>query len=285
MARAKQPASKKQATEQQQQKQQKQQENNDNNSGGGATRVMSDELKKVIEIQNKINDIISEEHVKMREIAVQYQQKRAPLQVERREALKTVPHFWALVLSSHDLVSHMMTEEDQDMLKYCVNVSSTVSFDEEKKTQTTRVEFEFDHEKNPFFSDKMLFKQVTIKSGKNKSGGGDNDNDDEHDEDMGDEELDIKQSGTIHWKGEMAKKKNKNSKKQQKDEKGNKKRSHEEMEESFFSIFETEGDMDADLCDMIHQDLTEDPVSFYLTALADDEVDGEGDDENDDDEE
>ena len=121
---------------------------------------------------------------------------------------------------------------------------------------------------------------------------GDNGDNGDNDEDMGDEELDIKQSGTIHWKGEMAKKKNKNSKKQQqqRDEKDNnnsKKRSHDEMEESFFSIFETEGDMDADLCDMIHQDLTEDPVSFYLTALADDDVDGDGDDddENDDDEE
>ncbi|MNF01334.1 hypothetical protein D3C80_2003100 [compost metagenome] len=94
--------------------------------------------------------------------------------------------------------------------------------------------------------------------------------------------MEIKQSGEIHWKDE--KKKQKQQKKQQ--QKNSKKRKHEEVsDESFFTMFETEGEMDADFCDLIQQDILEDPVAFYLSAIADEDVDGDDDDEEEEDDE
>jgi template-activating factor I len=214
-----------------------------------SAKNMDKSLKDALEVQKKVDVLVEEEREELRKIYQKYKDRKRPLYEERAKFCSLVPNFWSQALSAHEMLQNLITDEDMEIFKYCTDIKVGQSFDEENHTETLRVEFHF--KENPFFNNSVLFKEIKRKYNKSLV--------DKEEED--EEILEINQSG-IDWKDE--KKKGKRG-----DEK---KRKYDELEETLFTVFEIEGDMDVEFCEIIHGDFIDNPIDFYLAANADEDV-------------
>ena len=59
---------------------------------------------------------------KVLQIEVEYNQKRQPIYKERSEHLKKLPDFWQLCILQHPVLRSLVTEEDEEALRYIEDV-------------------------------------------------------------------------------------------------------------------------------------------------------------------
>ena len=67
----------------------------------------------------QVNDEASD---KVLQIEVEYNQKRQPIYKERSEHLKKLPDFWQLCILQHPVLRSLVTEEDEEALRYIEDV-------------------------------------------------------------------------------------------------------------------------------------------------------------------
>lgn len=222
-----------------------------------SVKNMNKNLKDALEVQKKVDVLVEEEREEIRKIYQKYKGKKQSLYEERAKFCSSIPNFWAQALSAHEMLQTLMTDEDIEILNFCTNIKVGQSIDEENHTETLRVEFHF--KENPFFNNSVLFKEVKRKYNKSLV-------DKEEEEEEDEEILEINQSG-IDWKDEKKKAKRGDEKK----------RKYDELDEGLFAVFEIEGDMDVEFCEIIHDDFIDNPIDFYLSANADEDATAEDD--------
>jgi len=195
------------------------------------------------------------------EVARQFNTQRKPHFEKRNTLFDQVPEFWPRVFANHPILEDLLEGEDMEIIKSlkCVNVEESTTEQADKHASNFKITFTFN--KNPYFSNKTLWKQF----------------------EYNDEEEVTVTSSKINWN----KGKNPQEKKKAQDEGKKAKRSHEDMEEldedmSFFKWFEPE-DQDDQLGMIIRDEVWPNPMHFWLGGdeFSDDEEDedenGEGD--------
>lgn len=67
----------------------------------------------------QLNDACDEEVL---QVQSKYNRKRQPLYSERADVIRTVPGFWRRALVNHGQLSSQLTDEDLEVLAYCMEV-------------------------------------------------------------------------------------------------------------------------------------------------------------------
>jgi len=85
------------------------------------------------------------------------------LKKKKKEGEKTVgiPEFWLQVLKNSDVVSELIKEQDEDVLKHLIDVRITMQNESEQKGFT--IEFEFTP--NEYFTNTILTKTYDLRTG------------------------------------------------------------------------------------------------------------------------
>ncbi|KAG6479552.1 hypothetical protein ZIOFF_063019 [Zingiber officinale] len=79
-------------------------------------------IEKLQEIQDEIEKVNEEASDKVLEIEQKYNEIRRPIYRRRNEIIQSIPDFWLTAFLSHPVISDLVTEEDQKILKYLVSL-------------------------------------------------------------------------------------------------------------------------------------------------------------------
>jgi template-activating factor I len=224
-------------------------------------------LKEASAIQDELDKLDTEENEKVLELTKQFNARKKPHIQKRTEALQKIPNFWHRTFLHHDLLAGLLTEQDEDVLRYLSSLEV-----EEAEDVKSGFKITLTFNKNPYFSNSTLWKQYSI----NEAG-----------------DMKITAS-TIEWKGKDPTK----PKGGKGGEKSNK-RSYadsDEEEPSFFCWFaETEEGGVDEVAEVIKDEIWTSPLRFYQIVEVEgdddddeggaDEGEGEGEGEDEEDEE
>jgi len=190
---------------------------------------------------------LHEESEKVLELTKHYNALKKPHFQKRTDALAKIPNFWLTTFLHHDVLAGLITEEEEDILRYLISLEV-----EDAEDVKSGFKIILNFKKNPYFTNSSVWKQYAMSE-------------------EGETKLTASQ---IHWK----KDKDPTKPKEKKEEKGGKRSrdSDEEAELSFFSWFKEtdEGGMD-ELAEVIKEELWPNPVAFYHIV----EVEGDDDDD------
>jgi len=206
-------------------------------------------LDELDELQGKLSEIEQEENERVLEISRDYNRKKQTLYVERQQKIEKIPQFWMRVLLAHNIVSEMITELDQDVLRHLTKIDFC---DEDKESRIT-----MHFSPNDYFSNTSLYKVYKLD----------------------DDELDVDCSD-IQWKNTEAA----NELKQtlSKELQNDKKEEDSDLKPSFFSMFDRE-DQDTDFLEIFRNDIWQNPLELFLSADFEEvDLDEEGNDDDDD---
>lgn len=223
------------------------------------TTQQLDKLREVFKKQAKAEDEIDKYSRKVFK----------PVFDERRQLVKTIPHFWPQVISGSGVFEDILTADDQELLEHLKDFHVEHGEDGDKKFFTIHMEFE-DNDK---LADLKLTKKFTLKEKEPESKEPETDDALEAlqpDEEWTSEAVDIK------WK----------------------KQPSEEGEPSFFDWFKYTGKDDeeelplgpftADIGPLLATDMFNNAVNYFIASMQpdiDDYDDVESDEDEDDEEE
>lgn len=202
---------------------------------------------------DKLNEEASEEILKVEQ---KFNKFRQPHFKTRSDLISKIPNFWLTVFVNHPQLSTLLDEDDEEALQYLKKVE-VQEFEDIKSGY--KINFNFDHNKNPFFENETISKEFHL----NENG-----------------EPSCK-STQIKWK--PGKNLTEESKPELNTDKSAKKRVHKEAS-LFFSWFNDHTDASGDdFGEVIKDDIWPNPLQYFLKE--DDELDDEEDEEEEDDEE
>ncbi|XP_042436471.1 NAP1-related protein 2-like [Zingiber officinale] len=206
-------------------------------------------IEKLQEIQDEIEKVNEEASDKVLEIEQKYNEIRRPIYRRRNEIIQSIPDFWLTAFLSHPVISDLVTEEDQKILKYLVSLDV-----EDFKDVKSGYSITFNFSPNPYFEDTCLTKTYSFDEGTTNING-----------------------TTIKWKEGM------NIANGVSHEKEGGKRPL--VEESFFSWFNetqpknlAEGFSD-EVAEMLKEDLWPNPLKYFNNEIDEEDFDGEEEDE------
>jgi template-activating factor I len=202
---------------------------------------------------DKLNEEASEEILKVEQ---KFNKLRQPHFKNRSDLISKIPNFWLTVFVNHPQLSTLLDEDDEEALQY-LKKCEVQEFEDIKSGY--KINFYFDHNKNPFFENEVLSKEFHL----NENG-----------------EPSCK-STSIKWK--PGKNLTEESKPELTADKTGKKRSHKEAS-LFFSWFNDHTDASGDdFGEVIKDDIWPNPLQYFLKE--DDEIDDENEDDDDEDDE
>lgn len=119
-----------------------------NNEISDATKLFNKQIEEIKLIHNQIiSSLFEKRQIIVNEIINKNSSKSKFLN-------SSFENFWKISLSNNDLISKMITKEDEDVLSYLKNIKiNTLSNERE-----TIKQLEFIYENNPFFSNTSLVK-------------------------------------------------------------------------------------------------------------------------------
>lgn len=118
------------------------------------------QVKALESLQEEFNSIETALEEEQNQLLRKYEQKRRPLYSKRKEAVKKIPGFWKTVFEHHPMTMQMLDADDVEILEKMTDMSYEESVD--GKHQTLTMTFD----KNPFFTNATLRKEVTVKKAK-----------------------------------------------------------------------------------------------------------------------
>ncbi|CAN6572061.1 unnamed protein product [Malus baccata var. baccata] len=118
-------------------------------------------VQKLQEVQDELDKVDDEENDKVLDIEQKYNEIRRPVYVKRNEIIKTIPDFWLTSFMSHPVLCDILSAEDQKIFKYLKSID-VVDFKDDK-TLGYSVTFNFND--NPYFEDTKLTKTFTYIDG------------------------------------------------------------------------------------------------------------------------
>eukprot|EP00201_Polytomella_parva_P004059 CAMPEP_0175079278 /NCGR_PEP_ID=MMETSP0052_2-20121109/24727_1 /TAXON_ID=51329 ORGANISM="Polytomella parva, Strain SAG 63-3" /NCGR_SAMPLE_ID=MMETSP0052_2 /ASSEMBLY_ACC=CAM_ASM_000194 /LENGTH=259 /DNA_ID=CAMNT_0016349577 /DNA_START=27 /DNA_END=806 /DNA_ORIENTATION=+ len=219
---------------------------------------VSEEIRAKIEsIREELDEVNKEADAKILEVARSFEQKRLPLYKKRNEVFKSIEKFWQKTLKNHLLVRANMTDDDDEALGFCEEVLV-----EEIPGSKDGFMITFRFKNSPFFSNTELVKSINYSAD-------------------GPTTYVIK-GADIKWKKgyEPAKEEETKSTKGKKRAAAAEASTREYIFFDWLSTSEEEEDGERDrLGEIIHEEIWEDPLQYYLGEVDNEDEDEEGEDE------
>ena len=172
------------------------------------------QLQPTLDLQKQRNDLFLTFLGELRALEFKYDQQYAPLYDQRAEIVKTSPEFWLKVLKNNPMISTMIFEQDEELLKSLINIRHI----SEPTSDNFTLEFYF--APNTFIENEVLSKKYFMGA---------------------DDEVEKGEGTEIKWKGANLTQKVKKTKKR-----GKNKKVGIKVEEipSFFSFFKSVSEED-----------------------------------------
>ena len=222
-------------------------------------------LQPTLDLQKQRNDLFLTFLDELRALEYKYDQQYAPLYDQRAEIVKNSPQFWLKAMRNNPMISTMIFEQDEELLKFLINISHI----SEPTSDNFTLEFHF--APNTFIENTVLSKKYFMGA---------------------DDEVEKGEGTEIKWKGANLTQKVKKTKKR-----GKNKKVGIKVEEipSFFSFFknvseEDENEQDSEEEEMgnlleddyelaceFRDEIIPNAVYYYL-GIKDDEDDEDDDD-------
>jgi len=232
-----------------------------------AVELIYQELDQVQEQLDKLNE---EEDQKVLAITKEYDGLRKPFYESRKQAIAKIPDFWAGSFENHPVIGGVLTENDKQILSYLLELD----FEQSEDLKNFKLSFTF--KKNPYFTNKTLWKSFSL----------------------GDFDERTMTGCNINWKKGKdptikGKEKAKEGEKAEEESKVGQKRAAEEVDHdevlSFFEWFSDVTGEDDELAEEI-KNLWINPLealrNAFVESLSDDDDEkGEGEDEGEDEDE
>lgn len=121
----------------------------------------SQELDAARKLQTDADRLGEELTSKMLELELEYHKRKEPLLKERNKLLSAIPNFWATIISRHPNRHAWLHGDDEDILKYLVDVEvGDMSRDEGVyyPLHTFRISMKF--RPNPYFANTIIYRDV-----------------------------------------------------------------------------------------------------------------------------
>ncbi|KAL7076313.1 hypothetical protein ACQ4LE_004173 [Meloidogyne hapla] len=125
--------------------------NDDKQDYGTETQKALEELDNVQNALDNLNEIASEEILKVEQ---KYNQQRKPYFEQRSELIKKIANFWVTVFINHPQISSIMEEEEEECLHYLTKLEIE-EFEDIKAGY--KIKFTFDA--NPYFENAEILKE------------------------------------------------------------------------------------------------------------------------------
>ncbi|KAG6389999.1 hypothetical protein SASPL_151475 [Salvia splendens] len=110
-------------------------------------------IEKLQEFQDELEKINEEASEKVLELEQKYNEIRKPVYEKRNEIIKSIPDFWLTAFMSHPALSELLTDEDQKIFKYLINLEV-----EDCKDVKSGYSITFEFKPNPYFEETKLTK-------------------------------------------------------------------------------------------------------------------------------
>ncbi|KAL6066866.1 putative Nucleosome assembly protein (NAP) [Balamuthia mandrillaris] len=234
-----------------------------------AQPVSEEELKALIEdfesVQGQLDELDAQEDEETLAVARKYRAAKKEHFEKRQALLRKIPKFWSVAFLNHPMIEDLATPEDEQALE----ALTEINVEEHNDKEDFKIVFTFD--KNPYFSNKTLWKEVRFNE-------------------EGFPEI---FASKISWqKGKDLTKCKHQHEEGDKQQKEGKKRSREEMQAdeeddhenvSFFQWFAAE-EQDVELAEVV-KEFWANPMPYYEGLDDFDEDDDEEDEDEDEEEE
>ena len=79
-------------------------------------------LQPALELQKQRNDLFLAFLSELRALEYKYDQQYTPLYNQRSELIKNTPHFWLKALKNNEMISTMIFDQDDELLKYIIDI-------------------------------------------------------------------------------------------------------------------------------------------------------------------
>lgn len=224
-------------------------------------------IQQIDEVQSKIDELNEKASEEILKVEQKYNKMRQPHYEQRSDLIAQIPKFWLTCFINHPQISALVTEEDEQILQHLTKIT-VQEFEDIKSGYKISMHFS----KNSYFQNEILTKEFNLSEGGEPSF----------------------KSVSIDWypgKNPCEKSAGKEAPGVNGD--GGRKRQHSEgeMDGSFFSWFsENEGSLDAELGEIIKDDLWPNPLQYYLNQdmeededeedSGEEEIDGEEEEED-----
>ncbi|KAG6391760.1 hypothetical protein SASPL_149519 [Salvia splendens] len=114
-------------------------------------------IEKLQEFQDELDKINEEASEKVLELEQKYNEIRKPVYDKRNEIIKSIPDFWLTAFMSHPALSELLSDEDQKIFKYLINLEV-----EDCKDVKCGYSITFEFKPNPYFEETKLTKTFTF---------------------------------------------------------------------------------------------------------------------------
>ncbi|KAK2994640.1 hypothetical protein RJ640_025694 [Escallonia rubra] len=114
-------------------------------------------IEKLQEVQDELEKVNEEASDKVIEVEQKYNEIRRPVYAKRREIIKSIPDFWLTAFLSHPALGDLFSEEDQKIFKYLDTLDV-----EDFKDVKLGYSITFNFKSNPYFEDTKLKKTYTF---------------------------------------------------------------------------------------------------------------------------
>lgn len=218
--------------------------------------------KELAEITEAFNKMADEEMKAVAKITREFNGKRKPLLEKRKQVVSKIPGFWLQALANTPAAG-LINDKDAEVFQYLKDISVIEPTDDEadkaKADDDFKIVFTFD--KNPFFANKQLWKEVKYVGE--------------------DENRELKVTGSpINWnKGKNPNEKKAPAKEEAGKQKG--KRAIEEVDEddedegTFFDWFTSTEDETVELGEWFRDKFCPQAVGYFMGDVSDDEDDSD----------
>jgi len=116
-------------------------------------------IERIDETQSELDSLNEKASEEILQVENKYNKMREPFYKQRSEMIASIKGFWPRVLGNHPQVAAILTPTDEECLQHLTNLF--VSEKEDIKSGF-KMTFTFDSENNPFFTNKVIEKEVSI---------------------------------------------------------------------------------------------------------------------------
>ncbi|XP_032612385.1 testis-specific Y-encoded protein 3 isoform X2 [Hylobates moloch] len=124
---------------------------------GAGPMTPASALEELLAVQAELEPVNAQARKAFSQQREKMERRRKPHLVRRGAIIQSVPGFWANVIANHPQMSALITERDEDMLSYMINLEV-----EEVKHPVHLCKIMLFFQSNPYFQNKVITKEYLV---------------------------------------------------------------------------------------------------------------------------
>jgi len=108
------------------------------------------------QVQEQIDKLSETEDKKIMEITKEFDGLRKPFYESRKQVISKMPDFWSKAFEMHPIIGLVLTGNDKEIMNYLLDLD----FEQSEDLKTFKLSFTF--KKNPYFTNKTLWKSFNL---------------------------------------------------------------------------------------------------------------------------